>query len=466
MFEFVVDGERNYIITYSIELSRNRFRTIERVEEQSIDHFGWIDRNDNVARAFNIGDVARYKLQKEEIVVGNWQWRVRAKNQYGFGPYSDMMNIHVGYYEGNFKDVLPQYTNEYADTFLTGINNWYFFLERQDSAYVYWTNGEVCLKEGMFVIQGTNNKPVDPTKLPAYPSLTVTPNSEWWMVLKWRSDITQFSVSNESIRFVDKDKLDELWLEDPSWVPVLFFPSGNKNKVPAKGSSVLTYSYDNYPLDNDLEINDMVLKDHVDNIKIHSGEAFNVPVKIMGYVDKDHPALFTINNYTQDAIHSRGLVGKSHGIGMLGISSKKEFVGTIVDKGIGLYAHGDYADVIMKNGKLHSRHGTIQVGTEEDPVSIIVNHTEEEQDGCVGNNVSKTTAGTTDGYLLPMGIKVTATGNNGVAAVGRSNFIGVMAKGVTADILLKHKGIKTKEGKGNLNINGGILNHYALLKEN
>jgi len=463
VFKCVTSGDKKFVITYSLELSRDNFKTISRVIEQSEDPVGWVNVNGDIAYSYNIGDTAQYNLNTDPLVIGKWCWRVRARNQYGYGKYSDIYEFHVGAHDGYYGMNYPIFTMLYADTGMSTVNYWYFFLMRQDAAYLYWSDGEIHLPQGVFQIMSNKGVPVDPTLYPADSSLPVTANYEWWMVVKWRKDITQFSISNESIRFCDKDKLPQLWTIDGDWVPVLFFPTGDYNKIPAKGSSLVSYSDNNYPLDNRLFIDDTVLSQHIANLDIHSGKQFSLPYTAINYTNPANPVLFEVNNITQDAIYSRGIIGKAPGIGMVGVSSVGEFADRSLN-GVGMFLQGDYSDILLKNGTIYSRNGEIEIGSIDRPVSLSSNAQSIGKDGIVGENLSIIESMDLANLKLPIGISVRTTGDNAPAAVGRSNFIGVYAKGVTADLMLFNGSIKTKEGKGNLLINGKILNSYALLK--
>lgn len=462
-FKFVNDGDKNFVITYSIELSKNDFKTIDKVIEQSEDVVGWYDIYGEPAYSYNIGDTAIYKLNGVSLTIGDWSWRVRARNQYGYGIYSYVYKVHVGAHDGYYGMNYPTFTMRYADTGMPTVNYWYFFLMRQDAAYVYWTDGEAHLAQGIYPIISNKGVPVDPTKYPALPELTVTPNYEWWMVVKWRKDITQFSISNESIRFCDKDKLFKLWAIDGEWIPVLFFPTGIYNKIPATGSSLVSYSDNNYPLDNRLFINDRVLFDHIANEEIHSGQELTLPFTAINYTNPNNPVLFEVNNITQDAIHSRGIISKSPGIGMAGVSSKEEFSDRNLH-GIGMFLQGDYSDVLLRNGTIYSRDGKITIGDTDRPVSMSSNAQSIINNGITGENLSMSEKIDLPNFKMPIGISVRSTGNNIPGAVGRSTFVGVYAKGVVADLMLFNSKIKTKEGKGNLIVNGKVLNSHALLK--
>ena len=445
-FTFTVDQNVPYSIQYEIEFSNNGFRTIDNVKDQAIDAFGWMDKYGNYTSSYTGNHTAIYDMPDYKdglgMTRGRWQWRSRAKNRYGHGPYSDEATFYIGMYDTN-----------YADTSLVGIDYWQFFLMKQPTAYLYWSDGEIHLPQGVYKIMSNNKVPVDPTKYPANLNLPVTLNWDWWMVLKWRPDITNFTIGNSGIRFVDADKINDLLKLDNNWIPVLYFPNGEKVRVPAVGSSLVSRSQDNVELDNTLNINDMVLRDHINNVKIHSGVPFDLPYVGMGNGDATNPAIFTINNITQDIIYSRGITAKAYGIGMAGISSKQEFTGLDID-GIGLFAQGDVADVMLNHGTLYGRNGIVDVGTDDDSLSVVI--TEDTIDGIVGTNISTNS----DVDNMPVGIMVSA---NGIAGVGVSNYVGAFGNGSLADIMLENGSIITTDGNGDLIVNGSVLNSKSLL---
>ena len=457
-FSCTVNEDVGYSIQYELEFSRNEFRTVDNTKDQSLDSLGWLDKYGNNTSSYSGIHTAIYQMPDYRdgygMNIGDWQWRARAKNRYGYGPYSDPASIHIGLYDGSYNDNYPHYTIRYADTGLTGIDYWTFFLMKQLTAYVYWSNGEIHLPQGVYRIVSNDRVPVDPTLYPASTDLPVTADGEWWMVLKWRSDINAFTIGNASIKFCDHDKLADLLRIDNNWIPVLYFPTGVEYKVPAVGSSVLSYSQDSYPIDNKLNINDMVLLDHINNVSIHAGIPFNLPFNGLGRGSLHNPTLFTINNLTQDVIYSRGITAKAYGIGMAGVSSKEEFTGINVD-GIGLFAQGDAADVMMKNGSLYSLDGSIKIGSDDIPLSVVLNNMDD--DGVIGNNISDIG----DSSQLPSGIRASAIG---IGGVGMSNYVGAMGRGSIADIMLRNSTVLTKDGNGNLIVNGDILNRFSLLK--
>ena len=148
---------------------------------------------------------------------------------------------------------------------------------------------------------------------------------------------------------------------------------------------------------------------------------------------------------------------------MIGISSRGEFSYNGLS-GVGMYLQGDYADIFMENGRIYSRSGEINIGSTERPISVVSSANSANRDGIVGENISNSIMYDGDEMNLPAGIISLSSGVKGIGVVGRSTFVGVCGRGVMADLKLKTNTIKTKDGKGNLIVNGAVLNRHSLLR--